>query len=52
MGLTKLQERCVTKGYDCFPICTECLDVKKKKVVTEGRQDVMQLRKEKRRRRE
>ena len=36
LGLTKLRERCVTKGYDCFPICVECLDVKKKKLVTNG----------------
>ena len=50
LGLTKLHERCVTKGYDYFPICIECLGVRRKKVVTKGRQDVMQARKEKERR--
>ena len=49
LGLTKLQERCVTKGYNCFPTCIKCLDVKKRKAVTKGRQNVMQVRKEKER---
>ena len=35
------------KGYDCFPVCVECLDVEKKEVVIKGRQDVIQIRKEK-----
>ena len=37
----------MTKGYNCFPICIKCLDVRKKKVVMKGRQDVMQVKREK-----
>ena len=41
LGLIKLWERYVTKGYNCFPICIECLDVEKKKVILKGGQDVI-----------
>ena len=44
----QLEERCLTSGYECRPICVECLKMKRK-VVTFGRKDEFKAREEKRR---
>ena len=46
LRVDKLRERGVTGGYNCFPICVDCLK-SGKKVVTKGRKNEMQARKEK-----
>ena len=48
LGTKELRERCLTGGYNCFPICVNCLDGGKK-VVTRGRKNEMEARKEKER---
>ena len=44
----ELRERFLTGGYNCFPVCVSCLD-SGKKVVTRGRKNEMEARKEKER---
>ena len=46
LGLSQLQERCMTDGYNSFPICTTCLAIGKK-VVNGGKKDNIQAIKEK-----
>eukprot|EP00986_Skeletonema_menzelii_P017799 scaffold22121_cov69-Skeletonema_menzelii.AAC.2 len=48
LGQKQLEERCLTGGYTCRPICVECLEMKRK-VVTFGRKDELKAREEKRR---
>lgn len=42
----QLSELGVTNGYKCFPICVDCLKVKKLKIVTTGKKDVAKAREE------
>ena len=42
----ELRERGMSGGYNCFPICVNCLK-SGKKVATKGRKNEMQARKEK-----
>ena len=46
LGTNELRERCLTGGYNCFPICVDCLDGGNK-VVTRGRKNEMDTWKEK-----
>ncbi len=48
LGQHQLEERCLTGGYSCRPICVECLEMKRK-VVTYGKKDESNARAEKRR---
>ena len=48
LGQNQLEERCLTDGYQCRPICIECLKMKRK-VVTSGRKNELKAREEKRR---
>lgn len=48
LGQHQLEERCLTGGYKCRPICVECLETKRK-VVTFGKKDETKARAEKRR---
>ena len=46
--LPELQERCLTDGYNCRPICVTCMDNGKKVVrVKGGAKNQLQSRKEK-----
>ena len=45
LGLPQLQERCMTGGYNCFPMCILCIDNGKKAVHT-GRKNELQARNE------
>ena len=42
----QLSELGVTNGNKCFPICVDCLKVKKLKIVTTGKKDVAKAREE------
>ena len=42
----QLRERCMSNGYQCFPICIACLD-NKKSIVHKGKKDQLQAKKEK-----
>ena len=44
----QLKERCLSKGYNCYPICVSCLD-DGKKVEHNGPQNKLEARKEKER---
>ena len=46
LRLPQLQERCMTDGYKCFPICISCID-SGKKVVKSGKKNALQERAEK-----
>ena len=48
-GLEELREKCLTDGYMCYPICTDCM-TDGKGVVKHGKQDNMQAQKEKKER--
>ena len=45
LGLDQLRERCLTDGYNCFPICVDCLKIGKKVVKGKGK-NAMQARTE------
>ena len=48
LGQTQLEERCLTGGYKCRPICIDCLEMKRK-VIPFGKKDESKAREEKRR---
>jgi hypothetical protein len=46
LGQKQLEERCLTGGYKCLPICVDCIEMKRKVVTMGGKKSEVKAREE------